>query len=71
MTESSFWLRFYLAFRFPLAIALVIELVGSLGYWVISDYQATLIDQSLRGHDLDLSPGLEDFHDQLAGVAEG
>ncbi len=44
MTESNFWLRFYLAFRFPLAIALMIELIGSLGYWVISDYQATLID---------------------------
>ena len=44
MTESSFWLRFYLAFRFPLAIALMIELTGSLGYCVISDYQATLID---------------------------
>lgn len=36
--------RAYLAFRYPLLIFLAVELVGSFGFWIISDQKATLLD---------------------------
>jgi len=42
--RASILLRMYEAFRLPVLVALVILLVGSFGYWVISDFRATTLD---------------------------
>jgi voltage-gated potassium channel len=44
LSPASLPVRFYLAFRYPLLIFLLVEIVGSFGFWVISDYKATLLD---------------------------
>ena len=44
MSGTGFFARLYQAFRLPVAISLVIGLVGMLGYWRISDYRASLLD---------------------------
>ena len=42
--STSLPVRAYLAFRYPLLIFLLVEIVGSFGFWVISDYRASLLD---------------------------
>jgi voltage-gated potassium channel len=44
LSPTSFPVRAYLAFRFPLLIFLMVELIGSIGFWVVSDYRASLLD---------------------------
>ena len=44
IVPSGFWGRFYRAFRFPILFAIFGWIVGTLGYWQISGYQATLLD---------------------------
>ena len=44
LRPTSLPVRVYLAFRFPFLIFLMVELVGSFGFWIISDYKATLLD---------------------------
>jgi voltage-gated potassium channel len=44
MIPSGFRVRFYQAFRWPILFAIVGWVIGTLGYWRISDYKATLLD---------------------------
>ena len=44
LSPTSLPVRAYLAFRYPLLVFLLVELVGSFGFWIISDYRATLLD---------------------------
>ncbi len=44
LRSTSLPVRAYLAFRYPLLIFLLVEIVGSFGFWVISDYRASLLD---------------------------
>lgn len=44
LNPTSIPVRAYFAFRYPLLIFLVIELVGSAGFWVISGFKASLLD---------------------------
>jgi voltage-gated potassium channel len=36
--------RAYFAFRFPLLVFLIVEIVGSIGFWIVSDHKASLLD---------------------------
>jgi voltage-gated potassium channel len=44
LSPTSFPVRAYLAFRYPFLVFLLVELVGSLGFWMISDYKASMLD---------------------------
>ena len=44
LSPTSLPVRFYRAFRYPLLIFLVIEIIGSTGFWIISGYTASLLD---------------------------
>ena len=44
LNPTSFPVRAYLAFRYPLLIFLFVELIGSFGFWIVSDYRASLLD---------------------------
>ena len=44
LRPTSLPVRVYLAFRYPLLIFLMVELVGSFGFWIISGYKASLLD---------------------------
>jgi voltage-gated potassium channel len=44
LNPTSFPVRAYMAFRYPLLVFLVVEIVGSLGFWIISDHKASLLD---------------------------
>ena len=66
MTESSFWLRFYLAFRFPLAIALMVELVGAgLGH----ELKFLPVRNRIPGNFSRQEPVMSLAYDQLAAEA--
>ena len=44
LSPASFPVRAYMAFRYPLLVFLLVELVGSFGFWTISGHQASLLD---------------------------
>ena len=44
LSPTSFPVRAYLAFRFPLLIFVMVELIGSIGFWIVSGYRASLLD---------------------------
>ncbi len=44
LNPTSFAVRAYFAFRYPLLIFLMVEIVGSLGFWIVSGYKASLLD---------------------------
>jgi len=44
LSPASFPVRAYMAFRYPLLIFLMVEVVGSIGFWIISGYRASPID---------------------------
>jgi voltage-gated potassium channel len=44
LSPTSFPVRAYFAFRFPVLIFLMVELVGSIGFWIVSDYKASALD---------------------------
>jgi len=44
LSPTSFPVRAYFAFRFPLLIFLMVEFVGSIGFWIVSDYKASALD---------------------------
>jgi voltage-gated potassium channel len=44
LSPTSFPIRAYLAFRFPVLIFALVELVGSVGFWIVSDYKASVLD---------------------------
>ena len=44
LNPASFAVRAYYAFRYPLLVFLVVEIVGSLGFWIISEHKASLLD---------------------------
>lgn len=44
LSPTSFPVRAYLAFRYPLLIFLLVEIVGSFGFWVVSGYHASPLD---------------------------
>jgi voltage-gated potassium channel len=44
LSPTSFPVRAYLAFRYPLLIFLLVEIVGSFGFWVVSGYRASPLD---------------------------
>ena len=44
LQPTSLPVRFYLAFRNPLLVFLVVLIVGSTGFWIVSEYKATPLD---------------------------
>jgi voltage-gated potassium channel len=44
LSPTSLPVRVYLAFRYPLLIFLLVELVGSAGFWIVSGYKASPLD---------------------------
>ena len=44
LQPTSLPVRFYLAFRNPLLMFLLVLVVGSTGFWIVSEYKATLLD---------------------------
>ena len=44
LDPTSLPVRFYKAFRNPLLMFLLVLVVGSGGFWIVSDYKATLLD---------------------------
>ncbi len=44
LDRTSFAVRAYFAFRYPLLLFLLVEIVGSFGFWVVSGYRASLLD---------------------------
>ncbi len=44
LSPTSLPVRFYRAFRNPLLMFVAVLLVGSTGFWVVSDYKATALD---------------------------
>jgi voltage-gated potassium channel len=44
LNPTSFPVRAYMAFRFPLLVFLLVEIVGSFGFWIVSGHQASLLD---------------------------
>jgi len=44
LNPTSFAVRAYFAFRYPLLIFLAVEIVGSFGFWIVSDQKASLLD---------------------------
>jgi voltage-gated potassium channel len=44
LQPTSLAVRFYYAFRNPFLIFLVVLVIGSTGFWIVSDYKATLLD---------------------------
>jgi voltage-gated potassium channel len=44
LNPTSFAVRAYFAFRYPLLIFLIVEIVGSIGFWIVSDHKASLLD---------------------------
>ena len=50
LNPTSFPVRAYFAFRYPLLIFVLVEIVGSLGFWVVSGYKR--LAARLRLHDL-------------------
>jgi voltage-gated potassium channel len=44
LSPASFPVRAYVAFRYPLLIFLLVELIGSTGFWIVSGYKASLLD---------------------------
>lgn len=44
LNPTSFAVRAYFAFRYPLLAFLLIEIVGSFGFWIVSGYRASLLD---------------------------
>lgn len=44
LSPTSLPVRFFFAFRYPLLIFLIVEVVGSLGFWIISGYKASALD---------------------------
>ena len=44
LNSTSFAVRAYFAFRYPILVFLLVEVVGSIGFWIVSGYKATLLD---------------------------
>ena len=44
LEQTSFPVRAYFAFRYPLLIFLLVEIIGSTGFWIVSGYKASLLD---------------------------
>ena len=44
LSPTSFPVRAYFAFRYPALIFAMVELVGSVGFWIVSDYKASPLD---------------------------
>jgi voltage-gated potassium channel len=44
LNPTSFPVRAYFAFRYPLLIFLIVEIIGSIGFWIVSDHKASLLD---------------------------
>ncbi|HVP08682.1 MAG TPA: potassium channel protein [Burkholderiales bacterium] len=44
LDPTSFAVRAYFAFRYPLLVFLLVEIVGSIGFWIVSEHQASLLD---------------------------
>lgn len=44
LNPTSFAVRAYFAFRYPLLVFLLVEIVGSLGFWIVSEHRASLLD---------------------------
>jgi voltage-gated potassium channel len=44
LNPTSFAVRAYFAFRYPLLIFLIVEIIGSIGFWIVSDHKASLLD---------------------------
>ena len=44
LNSTSFAVRAYFAFRYPILVFLLVEIVGSIGFWIVSGYKATLLD---------------------------
>jgi voltage-gated potassium channel len=42
--STSLAVRFYKTFRNPLLMIVVVMVIGSTGFWVVSDYKATILD---------------------------
>jgi voltage-gated potassium channel len=42
--STTLFLRVWMAFRYPLLVFLVVMLVGSFGYWAVSEFTASLLD---------------------------
>jgi len=44
LSPTSFPVRAYRAFRYPILIFVLVELVGSIGFWIVSEYKASVLD---------------------------
>jgi voltage-gated potassium channel len=44
LSPTSFPVRAYYAFRYPVMIFALVELVGSVGFWIVSAYKASALD---------------------------
>ena len=44
LEPTSLPVRFYKSFRNPILIFVAVMLVGAAGFWIVSDYKATLLD---------------------------
>ena len=42
--STSLAVRFYRAFRNPLLMFIIVMFIGSTGFWIVSDYKATILD---------------------------
>ena len=43
-TSTALFVRTWMAFRWPLLVFLVVMLIGSFGFWIVSDFKASLLD---------------------------